>query len=197
MSAPEVVVLDTRGATDKAEFLSAAARSLDFPDYQGKNWDAFEESLRDFVADRGALLVVWTGASELATADREVALEIMESTFTDAANLLIVDDVTLAAQPDFALDAITLAIPADGEDTARDFWSRIVGLTEEREMVFAGEAVTIALSPDPDFQPATTAGPTIMVRDLVALLSRLEIDGWTDDLLTADPFGNAIRFVKY
>lgn len=197
MSAPEVVVLDTRGATDKAGFLEAAKRSLSFPDYQGHNWDAFEESLRDFVADRGALLVVWTGASELAPNDREVALEIMESTFTDSANLLIVDDVTLAPQPDFALDSVSIAIPTDGEHAARAFWTRTVGLTEDQGLVFTGDAVSLTLAPDPDFQPATGAGPVILVRDMAPLLDRLEIEGMTDDLVTSDPFGNRVRFVKF
>ena len=47
MSLPTVVVLDTRGAHDKAEFLAACARCLDFPSYFGHNWDALSDCLTD------------------------------------------------------------------------------------------------------------------------------------------------------
>jgi hypothetical protein len=39
--------LDGRRVVDKASFLLAAAKSLEFPTYFGHNWDAFEELLTD------------------------------------------------------------------------------------------------------------------------------------------------------
>ncbi len=39
--------LDLGGLRDKAGFLEAAAEALRFPDYFGRNWDAFEECLTD------------------------------------------------------------------------------------------------------------------------------------------------------
>ncbi len=42
-----VFVLDGNKISDKASFLSEAAKAMDFPKYFGKNWDAFEDSLND------------------------------------------------------------------------------------------------------------------------------------------------------
>lgn len=39
--------LDGRLIKDKATFLEQAAAAKDFPDYVGRNWDAFEEAMRD------------------------------------------------------------------------------------------------------------------------------------------------------
>jgi len=38
---------DGRAITDKASFLRMAAAALNFPDYFGSNWDAFEECVTD------------------------------------------------------------------------------------------------------------------------------------------------------
>lgn len=42
-----VFVLDGNKVSDKATFLSEAAKTMDFPNYFGKNWDAFEDMLND------------------------------------------------------------------------------------------------------------------------------------------------------
>lgn len=42
-----VFVLDGNKVSDKATFLSEAAKAMGFPSYFGKNWDAFEDSLND------------------------------------------------------------------------------------------------------------------------------------------------------
>ncbi len=42
-----VFVLDGSKVSDKATFLSEAAKVMNFPSYFGKNWDAFEDSLND------------------------------------------------------------------------------------------------------------------------------------------------------
>lgn len=206
MSAPDVVVLDTRGATDKASFLAATATSLGFPEYQGNNWDAFEESLRDFVADRAPVLVVWTGASTLPDDVRNTAIDIMTDNFTEGADIVIVDDVTAGAQPDFALDSVQLAIPEDGDEAAHSFWTDVVGLEDAGGLSFAGEALNLSLAVDLQFAPATVAGPAIMVRDVSSLIGRLQAGGHpvesiADDPVavfdTNDPFGNRIRFIAF
>ncbi len=39
--------LDLGKVDSKAEFLRAAGKALDFPEWAGRNWDAFEELVRD------------------------------------------------------------------------------------------------------------------------------------------------------
>ncbi len=216
MSPPQVVVLDTRGAPDKASFLAACARDLGFPAYTGANWDAFEESLTEFVSSSKPVLVVWTGASDLDPEDRDTALEIMTDRFEQGADLLIVDDVTAAAQPDFALDHVQLAIPEGGESVARHFWVDVVGLIETPKPLalagsgglwLSGEALNLHLGIWKQFQPAAQAHPAIMVRDFDALVARLRTAGhdveFSPDVPdvrrfhTDDPFGNRLEFIAF
>jgi hypothetical protein len=39
--------IDGKTVTNKAEFLQASAKAMNFPDYFGENWDAFEDCLID------------------------------------------------------------------------------------------------------------------------------------------------------
>lgn len=78
--------LETAGARDKPQFLAACAKSLEFPEWFGANWDALADCLRDF-SWRGApgYVVLWRGGAALAAAAPEsfaTALEI----FRDAAS---------------------------------------------------------------------------------------------------------------
>ncbi|MGE5140312.1 MAG: barstar family protein, partial [Rudaea sp.] len=52
--------IDGRAISDKSTFLQAAADALQFPRYVGKNWDAFEEALRDldWVPATGYILIL-------------------------------------------------------------------------------------------------------------------------------------------
>jgi hypothetical protein len=64
--------VDGRGIVDKASFLEAFAGALQFPGYVGRNWDAFEESVRDLAwldrEPRQGLVVVVDGADRFARA---------------------------------------------------------------------------------------------------------------------------------
>lgn len=216
MSPPEVVVLDTRGAHDKASFLHACARCLGFPDYFGHNWDALADSLSEFADDHRPVLVVWTGASELHSTDRNVATEIFEERFRDGADMLIVDDVGAAAAPDYALDHVQIAIPPDAEDRARRYWVEVVGLTEVPKptqlaarggLWLSGDALNLHLGVDADFLPATKAHPGVLVHDYEALIDRITAAGYevrpaadipdVRRFHTDDPFGNRIEFIAF
>jgi RNAse (barnase) inhibitor barstar len=214
MSPPEVVVLDTRGARDKQSFLTACARSLAFPDYFGHNWDALADSLGEFARARSPVLVVWTGASDLAAADRDIAVDIMSERFIDGADLLIVDDVHAAPAPDFALDHVQLAMPPGAEEQACAYWVGVVGLSRTEKppqlvdhggVWLTGEALDLHIGVDIDFRPATKAHPGILVRDFDALLGRLIEAGYetrpSDEMPgrfhTNDPFGNRIEFIAF
>lgn len=203
MSAPEAVVLDTRGATDERAFLSACARDLGFPDHFGHNWDALADCLSDFVAQRRPVLVVWTGASGLPAADLHMAMQIMVERFTDGADLLVVDSTRAEPTPDAALDHVHLPIPADGRDAARGFW-QVVGLQESPDtcgpddLCMAADALVVHLSSGSGQRTV----PTIAMSDVEGLVHRLAAAGHPvhrDDgrLHTNDPFGNPIEFIEF
>jgi hypothetical protein len=64
--------INGRKVKDKAGFLAESARALDFPSYQGHNWDAFEESLNDLATDTdGRTLVLFDAAGQFAEANPE------------------------------------------------------------------------------------------------------------------------------
>ncbi len=214
MTAPEVVVLDTRHARDKRSFLQACARALDFPEYFGGNWDAFADCLGDFATGHSPVLVIWTGASVLPPEDRDTAMSIMAERFVDGADLLVVDDVMTPPQPDFALDHVLVAIPRGGEQRARDYWIGVVGLTETPKPLalasrgglwLTGDALNLHVGIDPDFRPATKAHPAVMVRDFDALAERLRRAGYAimtnqdspRRFHTEDPFGNRLEYIAF
>jgi RNAse (barnase) inhibitor barstar len=61
-----------QGARDKNAFLNAVARSLRFPDYFGRNWDAFYDCLTDLEHEKGeGVLVLLREASGFARAEPE------------------------------------------------------------------------------------------------------------------------------
>ena len=43
----EIVEIDLNTATTREEIHDRIARALNFPDYYGKNWDAFDECIAD------------------------------------------------------------------------------------------------------------------------------------------------------
>ncbi|MEO3930818.1 barstar family protein [Micromonosporaceae bacterium B7E4] len=62
--ARDSAVLAGAGSRTRAALFTEWAARLDFPDYFGRNWDAFEECLTDLVAERPRTLLV-TDAAEL------------------------------------------------------------------------------------------------------------------------------------
>lgn len=76
--------LDGARVDTKADFLRAAGDALGFPDWAGRNWDAFEELVNDLSWLPGAkgYLLFFERASSLAGSHPEVlsvALDIMET----------------------------------------------------------------------------------------------------------------------
>lgn len=75
--------IDGARCTTKADLLTAFARALEFPDYAGDGWDAFEECLNDLEWLPGGGYVVVIGAAErlLPGAEQDYAtfIDILES----------------------------------------------------------------------------------------------------------------------
>jgi hypothetical protein len=78
--------INGRKVNDKAEFLAESARGLAFPEYQGHNWDAFEESLNDLATNKaGPTLVLFDYAGQFAEANPE-EFKVAQSILATAVN---------------------------------------------------------------------------------------------------------------
>ena len=61
---------------DEASFFAEATRALHLPDYFGHNWDAWNDSLGELVAEgAGGIAIVWRDASHLLAADPQTLLD--------------------------------------------------------------------------------------------------------------------------
>ena len=113
------------------------------------------------------------------------------------------------------LDHIQLAMPAGGEDAARQFYAATLGLIEVAKPAelagrggcwFSGGAVHLHLGVEPGFAPARKAHPALLVADLAAAGAALSAAGYavtadatlpaTRRLYVADPFGNRIELIQ-
>lgn len=113
-----------------------------------------------------------------------------------------------------AIDHVQLAIPREGEDQAREFFSKVLGLSEvPKPAVLAGrggcwfkdENVFVHCGVDPAFTPATKAHIAFRVAALDELAERLTQHGfkvaWDKDFpdekrfYSHDPFGNRLEFM--
>jgi len=113
------------------------------------------------------------------------------------------------------LDHVQLAMPPGAEDTAREFFSGILGMVEEEKpdalagrggCWFRSNSLVLHIGVDNDFRPQKKAHPAICVADIDQLASKLQehrIPVVRDDSLpdrmrfySEDPFGNRIEFIQ-
>ena len=113
------------------------------------------------------------------------------------------------------IEHIQLAMPAGGEDTARGFYSGLLGLPERAKPErlaprggcwFEAPGVKLHLGVDADFRPAQKAHPALLVDDLAALVVALTAAGveiGPDEpadgrarCYVNDPFGNRIELIQ-
>jgi RNAse (barnase) inhibitor barstar len=71
--------IDLKGVKEKTELLTRIARSLDFPQWWGKNWDALKDSLADlsWIKARGNVLVI-DHFQKLPSDERQTLTEIFQ-----------------------------------------------------------------------------------------------------------------------
>jgi catechol 2,3-dioxygenase-like lactoylglutathione lyase family enzyme len=116
----------------------------------------------------------------------------------------------------YGLDHVQLAIPANAETEARQFYGELLGL---REIVkpsnlaarggawFQCGALQLHLGVEVDFRPAKKAHPALLVDDLTNLIETLLSAGYEvqydseavtgiERAFTFDPFGNRIELVQ-
>ena len=112
------------------------------------------------------------------------------------------------------LDHVQIAIPAGGEDRAREFYAELLGMHEVPKPAnlspsgcwFERGGVSLHIGVDPDFRPARKAHVAMLVDDLSGLRQRLEAKGvpTRDDkpiegygrFFSEDPFGNRIEIME-
>jgi catechol 2,3-dioxygenase-like lactoylglutathione lyase family enzyme len=114
-----------------------------------------------------------------------------------------------------SLDHVQLTIPVGGEDRAREFYSRILGLSEvekpaamsgRNSIWFAAGAAKLHLGIEPDFHPAKRAHPALVVEGLDEILVSCERAGLLTRPDTSfygfrrvhvfDPFGNRLELME-
>jgi catechol 2,3-dioxygenase-like lactoylglutathione lyase family enzyme len=113
------------------------------------------------------------------------------------------------------IEHVQLAMPAGGEELARDFYGRILGITEIAKPAhlakrggcwFERDNLKIHLGVETDFRPARKAHVALRVADLPALIEKLRAAGYAMkevELLEGyqrayvdDPFGNRIELME-
>jgi catechol 2,3-dioxygenase-like lactoylglutathione lyase family enzyme len=115
-----------------------------------------------------------------------------------------------------AVHHVQLAMPVGGEDVARAFYDRVLGVPEvpkPPDMAARGGCwfelgeVRLHLGVEADFRPARKAHPALLVDDLPALVARLQaddtpltkgdpLDGFVHRWFADDPFGNRIELLQ-
>lgn len=114
-----------------------------------------------------------------------------------------------------ALDHVQLAMPAGGEEDARNFYMGLLGFAEVAKpdalagrggCWFESGAVRLHMGVERDFIPAKKAHPALLVDDLASLLAKLQAAGCItvedvplegyDRRHVFDPFGNRIELMQ-
>lgn len=109
------------------------------------------------------------------------------------------------------LDHVQLAIPVGGEPVAREFYGRVLGMTEIPKPPplaarggawFRAGPVEIHVGAERRFTPARKAHPALLVDGLRDTVERLGLDvRWNDEIPGLDrchlddPFGNRIELI--
>ena len=115
-----------------------------------------------------------------------------------------------------AIDHVQLTMPAGDEDKARAFYVDVLGFEEiakPPQLAARGGAwfeaglVQVHLGVETDFRPARKAHPAFLVRDLQALIKKMQAAGCEVDrsqppldgyerIHVYDPFGNRIELMQ-
>jgi catechol 2,3-dioxygenase-like lactoylglutathione lyase family enzyme len=113
------------------------------------------------------------------------------------------------------IEHVQLAMPAGGEDLARNFYAELLGISETPKPAhlakrggcwFERGDLKIHLGVEADFRPARKAHVALLVTELPLLHEKLKASGYTtkDDeplegyhrIYVDDPFGNRIELME-
>jgi methylmalonyl-CoA/ethylmalonyl-CoA epimerase len=148
------------GPTSKAELLDALHDGLAFPDYDGRNWDALDELLRDPTASgAGPIVIAWRHPDRLPPADATTFRSLIEAAAEARAargdgSLVVVAGPTPSLE-DPAVSTVPAAVRSLGKvhhvalivadlETALGFWRDTLGAPLETIMDIEHDRVRIA-----------------------------------------------------
>ncbi|HVP29266.1 MAG TPA: VOC family protein [Myxococcota bacterium] len=112
------------------------------------------------------------------------------------------------------IEHVQLAMPAGGEERAREFYAGVLGIRETPKpphlaarggVWFEDDRLKIHLGVDREFVPARKAHPALLVEGLGALVERLRGQGYAVEaeplagflrVYVHDPFGNRIELME-
>lgn len=113
------------------------------------------------------------------------------------------------------IDHVQLAMPSGGEEAARGFYGKLLGMVEEPKPAqlaarggcwFRAGAARLHLGVEGDFRPARKAHPALRVTRFETLVAALRAAGWAvreegdfEDsarVYVDDPFGNRIELIS-
>lgn len=125
------------------------------------------------------------------------------------------DDEPTTTDMRYGLHHVQLALPPGGEESCREFYVGILGMTEVRKpevlasrggLWLRADGLELHLGVEEDFTPQRKAHPGILVSDIDTLASRLEARDWPvqwdDDFpemrrfYTNDNNGNRLEFLQ-
>ncbi len=122
------------------------------------------------------------------------------------------DPAKTSETPWKGIDHVQLAIPIGAEQTARQFYVGVLGLTEVAKPSvmaarggawFEAGATRIHVGTEAAFVPARKAHPALLVDGLRALIDATGLDArWSDEIPGTtrchidDPFGNRIELIE-
>jgi catechol 2,3-dioxygenase-like lactoylglutathione lyase family enzyme len=111
---------------------------------------------------------------------------------------------------------VQIAMPAGGEESARNFYSHLLGIPEVPKppdlakrggVWFESGNLRVHLGVESDFRPARKAHPGLLVRELQFLVTRLREAGCEvttaepltgfDHVYVNDPFGNRLELLEH
>jgi len=114
-----------------------------------------------------------------------------------------------------AIDHVQLAIPGGGEDAARGFYGRLLGLAEQPKPAelarrggcwFESDRVKVHCGVEDPFRPARKAHIAFRVDDVAGLAARARAGGFEvvdnanlpghQRVFIFDPFGNRLEFLR-
>ena len=126
--------------------------------------------------------------------------------------------MTNGTEPPYVFEGlhhVQLAIPPCAEDSCREFWRDILGMTEMEKPAelatrggcwFQGGSLVVHLGVEHDFSPAKKAHPGLLISgldELAAHLHRNDVEVTWDDnfpgfarFYAHDPFGNRLEFLE-